>query len=72
MKLHICVLLCFLALAMAEDNRDVESVVTQVENSGLQPVTRNKRLIGGVGIVAGVGIGGIKGTECRIPLRLVR
>lgn len=56
-------------MVIAEEARTEESVaVPQVgasqESESLKPLTRNRRLIGGiggVGIVAGIGIGGIKG-----------
>lgn len=69
MKVQICVLVCILAMGIAEETRTEESVVVpQVgatpESESLKPLTRNRRLIGGIGglgIVAGIGIGGVKG-----------
>lgn len=68
MKVQICVIVCFLAMVIAEETRTEESVVVpQVgashESESLKPLTRNRRLIGigGIGIVAGIGVGGVKG-----------
>lgn len=69
MKVKICAIVCFLAMVIADGARTEESVaVPQVgfspESESLKPLTRNRRLIGGiggVGIVAGIGIGGVKG-----------
>lgn len=69
MKVHICVLVCCLAVVISEETRNAESVAipkveaTQ-ESESLKPLTRNRRLIGGIGgigIVAGIGVGGVKG-----------
>lgn len=72
MKTEVLVLVCFLAVSCMADTRttltDVEAS-NAVENvNSLQPLKRNRRLIGlggigGVGIVGGIGIvgGGIKG-----------
>lgn len=69
MKVQICFLMCYLAMVIAgeartEQNVAVPQVVASQESESLKPLTRNRRLIGGiggVGIVAGIGIGGIKG-----------
>lgn len=69
MKVQICVLVCILAMVIAKETRTEEIVVVpQVgaapESESLKSLTRNRRLIGGfggVGIVAGIGIGGVKG-----------
>lgn len=69
MKVQICVLAYFVAMVIADDVRTVKSVAVSQheaaqESESLKPLTRNRRLIGGiggVGIVAGIGIGGVKG-----------
>lgn len=72
MKIEVLVFVCCLAISCMADTRttltDIETG-NAVENvNSLQPLTRNRRLIGlggigGVGIVGGIGIvgGGIKG-----------